>query len=86
MFSKFKEIPRKRSLVELKVENSITCIGMFRKVDLLVISRNSGLLSTGFGAIQNELLLNVLKVVLKILEKFQEELCNGDSVWKTAGL
>ena len=57
MFSKFKEIPRKRSLVELKVETSITCIGMFRKVNLLVISRNSGLLSIGFGAIQNELLL-----------------------------
>ena len=57
MFSKFKEIPRKRSLVELKVKNSITCTGMFRKVNLLVISRNSGLLSAGFGAIQNELLL-----------------------------
>ena len=52
---------------------------MFRKVDLLVISRNSGLLSTGFHAVQNELLTNVLKDVLKILEKFQEELCNGVS-------
>ena len=57
MFSKFKEIPRKRSLVELKVENSITRIGMFRKANLLVISRNSCLFPTGFGAIQNELLL-----------------------------
>ena len=37
-----------------------------------MISRNSGLLCTGFGAIQNDILLNVLKVALKILEKFQE--------------
>ena len=62
------------------VESSITCIGMFQKVYLLVISRNSGLLSTGCDAIQNELLTNVPKDVLKILEKFQEELCNGVSV------
>ena len=55
-------------------------IGVFQKVYLLVISRNSGLLSTGCDAIQNELLTNVLKGVLKILEKFQEELYNGDSV------
>ena len=50
------------------------------------VLRNSGLSCTGFGTIQNDILLNVLKVVLKILEKFQEELCNGVSVWKTAGL
>ena len=31
----------------------LLCIGMFRKVDLLVKSRNSGLLFTGCDVIQN---------------------------------
>ena len=62
------------------VKNPITCIGMFRKAYLLVISRNSSLLSTGCDAIQGELPTNVLKGVLKTLEKFQEELCNEVSV------
>ena len=62
------------------VENSITCIGMFWKVALIVILRNSVLLLRGCDAIQNESLTNILKGVLKTLEKFQEELCNGVSV------
>ena len=45
---------------------------MFRQVFLLVISRKRGC-----DAIQNKLLTNVLKGVLKILEKFQEEFYNG---------
>ena len=45
---------------------------MFRQVFLLVISRKRG-----WAAIQNKLLTNVLKGVLKILEKFQEEFYNG---------
>ena len=59
---------------------------MFSKVALIVILRNSGLLLRGCDAIQNESLTNVLKGVLKTLEKFQEELCNGISVEITASL
>ena len=59
---------------------------MFSKVTLIVILRNSGLLLRGCDAIQNESLTNVLKGVLKTLEKFQEELCNGISVEITADL
>ena len=62
------------------VENSITCIGMFQKVTLPVILRNSSLLLTGCDAIKNESLTNVLKGVLKILEKLQDVLYNGVSV------
>ena len=59
---------------------------MFRKVALVVVLRNLGLLLTGCDAIKNELLTIVLKGVLKTLEKLQEVLCNGVSVQKTAGL
>ena len=51
-----------------------------------MILRNSGLLLRDCHAIQNESLANVFKGVLKTLEKLQEELCNGVSVWKTADL
>ena len=53
---------------------------MFRKVALLVILRNSGLLLTGCDAIKNKSLTNVLKGILKTLEKLQEVFCNGVSV------
>ena len=53
---------------------------MFRKVALLVILRKPRFLLTGCDIIKNESLTNVLKGVLKTLEKFQEVLCNGDSV------
>ena len=62
------------------VENSITCIGMFWKVALIVYLRNSGLFLRGCEAIQNESLTNVYKGVLKTLEKIQDELCNEVSV------
>ena len=62
------------------VEISITCIGLFRKVALLVILRKPRLFLTGCDVIENESLTNVLKSVLKTLEKFQEVLCNGVSV------
>ena len=61
LFSKVREIAAFYS----SVEKSITWIGMFRKVDLLVISRNSGLLSAGFHAVQNELLTMFLKMFWK---------------------
>ena len=51
-------------------ENSIKCIGVFRKVALLVISRNKDLMSTDCNVIKNELLTNVFKGVLKTFEKF----------------
>ena len=42
-----------------------------------MILRNLGLLLRDRDVIQNESLTNVVKGVLKTLEKFQEKLCNG---------
>ena len=42
--------------------------------------RNSDLFLRGCDAIQNESLTNFVKGVLKFLEKFHKELCNGVNV------
>ena len=68
---------RKFCHVYSSIENSITCIGMFQKVALLVILRKSRLLLTGCNL---ESLTSDFKCVSKTLEIFQEVLCNGVSV------
>ena len=58
------------------------CIGIFQKVALLKISGiffqtgSVGLQSSGYKPSKNGLQTKILKSALKILEKFQEELCN----------
>ena len=51
-----------------------------------MILRNSGSLLTGCDAIKCESLTNVLKGILKTLERLKEVLCNGASIDKTSGL
>ena len=58
------------------------CIVIFQKIALLKISRNFfligsvGLQSSGYKPAKDGLQTKTLNTVLKILENFQEELCN----------
>ena len=62
---------------------SNTCIGMFRKVAFLEISKSplltavAGVQSTVYNATKNELLTTFIKVNLKLLENFREMITNG---------
>ena len=63
-----------------KISN--TCIGMFRKVVFLEISKSllltavAGLQSTVYNATKNELLTKFVKSALKLTENFQEMMSN----------
>ena len=59
------------------------CIGIFRKVAFLEISKSplltvvAGLQSTVYNATKNELLTKFVKGALKLIENFQEMISNG---------
>ena len=63
-----------------KISN--TCIGMFRKVGFIEISKSllltavAGLQSTVYNATKNELLTKFVKRALKLTENFQEMISN----------
>lgn len=83
MESLFSEVARKISALNNSIENSNTCISIFRKIALLKILRN--LLLNGVACFQssicnatnNKLQTKFLKGLLKLTEIFLEVISNG---------